>query len=406
MRTDTKQQKFIFGGWYAPANEEKYFRWFRECGLEVFTYLGGEETGLVNSVCYDDAVELCEQFEIKYLVNVSQGYPKRFPAQYPEKANFLGFLVKDEPLPSSFDKVKAEIAAYEEQYPHALEYVNLYPSYVDPAVLGCTYDEYVSRFADEVLAKVKGRKVLSFDYYPIVIVDGKKYLNETWLRDTERIAVIAKRLGAERACFVQTMPIIGTRDRIPSLEEIRLQVYVYAAYGYGWINYFCYATPPVNFEFSDTCYAMIDREGNRTHLYDAVKKVNAELQEFASEYFAREWKGVLHVPATDRELCEGFSLLKEALTIEQSGLVSIHSDADAIVGCFAGEAEPAYVFVNYNDISEGITAHLRILFSDAKEVALCCEGKWEKRSLSDGALNLTLAPGGGCFLFPVKGSAD
>lgn len=398
-----KQQKFIFGGWYAPANEEKYFRWFRECGLEVLTYLGGEDTGAVNGADYDDAVELCEKFQIKFLVDVSQGYPKKFPADYTSKDCFLGFLVKDEPTPQLFNELNTEIAAYEKLYPNALEFVNLYPSYVDTKWLGCTYDEYVSRFADEVLSKIGGRKVLSFDYYPIVIVDGKKYLNETWLRDTERIAVQAEKLGAERSCFVQTMPIIGSRDRMPSLEEIRLQVYVYAAYGYGWINYFCYATPPSNFEFSETCYAMLDREGNRTHLYDAVKNVNAELQEFASERFSRDWVGVLPVPAENRELCEGFSLLKEALTLEQSGLTSVTSDADAIVGCFAGKTGPAYVFVNYNDLSEGITAHLHIAFSDTEEVKLCREGKWEKISLADGALDLTLEPGGGCFLFPSKG---
>ena len=395
------RKRFLFGAWNAPANDEKFYRWLRGSGIDLLMLMGNY-VGVPNTPVYDRAIELCEAFGVHTLVDVSHTYPIDFPAGYPEKDCFLGFLVKDEPVGADFAMLREQIARYQEAYPDALLFINLFPSYVDPATLGMSYDDYVERYAAEVLTDIGGKRVLSFDYYPLVNLDGRLYLNETWLRDTERIAVCAERYGAQRHAFIQAMPIIGSRDRIPSTAEIRLQAYVYLAYGYSMMSYFCYATPQVNFEFAEDAYAMIDRAGCRTHIYDSVKKVNRELQDFAPAYLSMSWKGVLPVPGEGRPDCEGFSLLRCAKGPGDFPRIrGVRTTDDLLIGGFEDEGgREGFILVHYGDVSEKRTASVQIAFRNAAKVTVCRGGRKKVLPLEDGRCSLRLGPGGGCFLLP------
>lgn len=393
------------GAWNVPVTKDKCYRWLKECGIDVL-FVTGAEVADPSGQNYNKAVSLCEKYGIGTITHGDFSSCAEFQPHYKENRTFLGLLIKDEPMPSEFGQIRSQIPQFCKDLPGKLFFVNLFPSYVDERELRMGYDDYVDKYCSEVLPEIPSPQILSYDYYPLVYLEGKNYLNETWLRDHERIALAAQRAGCSAHCFIQTMPILESRQRFPCEADIRLQMYVALAYGFRSISHFCYGTPPVNFEFSQDAYAMIDREGHRTPVYYAAKRVNSEIKAVGNALAGFVWRGTIPVSADHKRPNESFSLLKSPLRLEDAAaLKSVSADGDALIGLYDGEnGKTGLVLVNFSDVTENKTLHLKLIFAEEYSFSYLRRGREYHRQ--GHSLKVSLPPGEGMFLILSSARPD
>lgn len=176
----------------------------------------------------------------------------RFPA-------FAGFDVYDEPPQAKFPTTAAVTQFVRELAPRLLPYSNLVPGN------GAVYAATVQRFIDTVHPPV-----LSFDRYPILtggVVDNNYFDNWAIIR---RAGLAA---GIPTWVYIQSVKF--NRRELPTEAQLRWQANISLAYGAKGILYFTYWTPdPARGEAFES--AILLRDGQRTHLYDAATTLNKQ----------------------------------------------------------------------------------------------------------------------------------
>ena len=300
-------------GWLIPKGlNEENAAWIKEAGIDVlFAVPAGSENTLYYNEYDEDAKKVFDLLAangVKVYVNTLDGRGEdgnRTAVGFQKVAQFqheavLG-MVLDEPNKTEIDNIAAQVDFYNRYANGKNLYVNLFPSFA-PALSefpGLTaakrYEAYLEYFCENVLSKLTtGEKWLSVDRYPLTYDEnGNKCLDTGWLADVQAVAKIAKKYeGIKTNFFIQTMPYgtdsegnglgatEGSRDRVPSLEDIRLQEAALMAFGFDGISMFCYGTPVASGEFSSEQFAMIDREWNKTEVYESVKQATTELRKF------------------------------------------------------------------------------------------------------------------------------
>ena len=270
-----------------------------------------------------------------------------------------------------------------------------------------------------------GEKWLSADRYPLTYdTKGEKCLDTGWLSDVEAVALLAdKHENVKTNFFIQTMPYggvsnsgakAGSRDRVPSYEDVRMQEYALLTFGYDMISCFCYGSPVEGNEFLDRQVAMIDRSGERTDIYYSVQKANKEILAFDHVIKQFAWKGVFTNDAgkttADKQRTQNssFAGLTSRMSIAAIDcLAEVYSSADTLFGYFTDAEENAgFTLVNYNETSEEITDNVTLRFNpDYKfNKALCYIGGVKTvLDIKDNALDITLGVGEGVFVIPYCG---
>ena len=250
--------------WYSiPAEDASLERYqeLHDCGFNVnFSHLYRLEDA-------KKALDLGEKTGVKimFMCNELSKDPEGTVRQVKDHPALYGYFLKDEPVCSGFP----ELAAWADKIRRAdsshLLYLNLLPSYVDSAALGCSYREYVRRFIEEVKLPL-----VSFDNYPVT-TDG---VRQTWYENLEIVADESSKAGLPFWAFA--LSTSHASYPLPTLASLRLQMYTNLAYGAQGLQYFTYWNPGTEtWNFHD---APINLEKKRTAVYDLVKTVNAELQ--------------------------------------------------------------------------------------------------------------------------------
>ena len=332
--------------------------------------------------------------------------------------NVLG-ICYDEPNKEQIDAIAEQIAYFNANANGKNLFVNLFPSIASTVSsdFGGSYKNYIQYYYDTVLSKItSGEKWLSADRYLLTYdSDGNKILDTGWLSDVQAIAEVAEANGLKRNFFIQTMPYgstgtaAGSRDRVPTYEDIRLQEYALMAFGYDSVSLFCYATPVAGGEFTEEQYAMIDRDGNPTAIYDAVKRANAEILAFDHVLLQFDWQGVFTceagqtVSGTASATNASFAKLNRLDLSTISGLKSVNASADTLFGYFKDElGNDGYMVVNYNETSENLSDSVTMSFDAQAYTSAVCYVGGEKTivGLNDGKLTLNLGAGEGVFVIP------
>ncbi len=209
--------------------------------------------------------------------------PEETVRQLQEHPALAGYYLTDEPNADQFAGLAAwaaRIRAVDAAHPC---YVNLFPNYAtNEQTRTKTYRQYLEQFVDEV----PGLPV-SFDHYPIV---GDR-LRDQWYDNLELIADVAR--SARRPFWAFALAVAHDPYPIPTAAHLRLQVYSDLAYGAERIQYFTYWTPPENPAWNFHA-APIDRQGNRTVVYDRVKEVNAELKNLSAVFVGASVESIGH----------------------------------------------------------------------------------------------------------------
>ncbi len=195
------------------------------------------------------------------------------------KEHCVGYHVMDEPT-GAIMHVAAEVGLmYREGDKTRYPFTNLLPSYAGEAVLGGTYLEHVSRFVE--LMGPENLEYLSHDYYPFR--DGNVVMTDIFA-DMEVLRSVAYENGKLKThAFPQSTAWNGTR--MPSIDEMRWNVYGYLAYGFkalSWFNLVCPGSSDTEGEgFRDS---LIYRDGTirDPELFNAWSELNWEVRGLSS----------------------------------------------------------------------------------------------------------------------------
>ena len=277
-----------------------------------------------------------------------------------------------------------------------------------------SYEEQIDEIADMLTKNlgVGSERWISADHYVLNLKDGVYSLAPAYLGNVNYVAKYGTAYGFKKNYFMQTMPYSsGAHDRVPGYEEIRLQEYALLAFGMDGISQFCYQTPMVNPEFSETQVAMIDREGNPTPIYDAAKKANLELRDFEHVYLQFDWKGVFTCDkgktesARSRTSYDCFSTIADRLSVEDVASVnSVSASEHTLFGYFGDRyGNDGFMVVNYNDPqnvkSSTVTVNFNAQYGYNKAIVYV-GGKKTEKDIRYNKLNLELGAGEGVFVIP------
>jgi len=194
-----------------------------------------------------------------------------------------GYQIMDEPSREWMPKVasmKKQIKAVDGDHP---TYINLQPDWEAPGY--SSFKEFVAD-AD----KQCDLDFMSFDKYPV----HTDYVDPLWYLNLEVARDFSLRTGRPFWAFALSCGPGDANYPVPSLASIRLSQYTNLAYGAQGLQYFTYQDAHLDIENSNS---PIDRNGNRTPIYDIVKKVNLEIQNRSYVFKGCHVKWVRHTSA-------------------------------------------------------------------------------------------------------------
>ena len=228
------------------------------------------------------------------------------------KEHCIGYHLVDEPTADKFAEIARLTTLYREADETRYPFVNLFPSYAPDWALGGTYYEHVENYVKTVGAE--NIDYLSHDYYPFRA--GDVVMTDIFA-DMEVIRKVAYENGKLKThAFPQSTAWNGTR--MPTVNEMRWNVYAYLAYGFkalSWFNIVCPGSSDTEGEgFNDS---LIYRDGTirNQELYDAWSELNWEVRGLSDILMNLDTVHAYHVRSTTR----GVESLPEDFFLQPSG---------------------------------------------------------------------------------------
>lgn len=437
---DAKKSEYgiDISGWLIPKNiSTADVNWITDAGINVMhAVAAGDSETLFFPEYNAEAIAKLNFFRdkgIQIYVNTCSRDAASFQkiSSFGKHGGVIG-MSYDEPTKAEIDEIAKYVDYFNQNGNGKNMLVNLFPSFTSSVksdfgkLYNTTqqkYELYLQYYCDNVLSKLtSGEKWLSADRYLLTYdKNGKKCLDNGWLADVQSVAKVAKNYGAKTNFFVQTMAYgatngvasgaqEGSRDRVPTYNDIRLQEYSLMAFGYDGISLFCYGSPAAGGEFSLSQTGIIDRNGNKTETYKAVKKANNELLSFDHVLKQFNWQGVFTCDAgktltgTSTTSNASFKTLDRISLANVSSLSKVSASADTLCGYFKDAAgNDGIMVVNYNETTENLTDTVELTFDSSKyNAAVCYVGGVKKvfTGLTDGKLSLSLGAGEGIFVIP------
>lgn len=207
--------------------------------------------------------------------------PESFVPKIRNHPALAAYFLKDEPESEDIPWLKKAVIRIDSLDHRHPAYVNLYPNWA------WNVDEYagrIGRFASEVDVKF-----FSFDQYPVLEKDGTLSIRPDWYRNLEEFSAMAKNHSKSFWAFALTEShhLETPEDHIfypvPTLGQLRLQVFSDLLYGAQGIQYF-------------TFRGMYDRNTlDKTPVFELVKRVNAEIKGLSPVFLGCEVKGTWHL---------------------------------------------------------------------------------------------------------------
>jgi hypothetical protein len=215
--------------------------------------------------------------------------PEKVANRFKNHPALAGYHLIDEPNRNDFSRLgelARRIQAVDNQH---FCYVNLYPNYALPKQLGAsTYREYVQLFLKEIPVPL-----LSFDHYPVrVNASGVRSLNTGWYENLEIISDEARKAGIPFWAFALTTS--HEPYPIPTLADLKLQVYSNFAYGAQGVQYFTYWTPqPGTWDFHDGPIDYYTQQ--KTATWYTVQQMSKEIKALSNVFLGAQVIKVEHI---------------------------------------------------------------------------------------------------------------
>ena len=443
--------EMIFAGWRAPQLTQQAYQEFADCGFN-YIYLNGNHVGGANSANMETALTYCQNVGVKAFIDLG-GYEDQayqLANRYQSFTSFAGFnydepVIYDNTLNNRKGIINMSVYAQglANNYANTALMVNLNPQEAVAYNWGTptfTYEEYLETLVAYINtpyaeSNSSAHNWISCDSYPLLYDSTKTpsyFLKDLWLQNLGYLAVTKRDGSVELTSnfFVKSMTQEDSANhnsgvfRVPTYEDMRLQVYTLMAFGYDSASFFCYASPLAGgmYEFAEGSHAMIDHNGNKTSIYTAVKNTISEIKKFSNTYmhFNDGWRGVWPVVGSSHgqkrtdyvnleklgvETQEMDSAIISQRTMERMGLLSVTATEDAVVGCMKDSYNNSgFMVVNYNDTSLNKTNSVEMTFQTESytKAWVYIDGVQTEVALSDGKLILNLDAGEGVFVIPFK----
>ncbi len=248
-----------------------------------------------NADAMEKALDIAKQVGIKMVSSCPElktdleNTVKRF-MNHPALA---GYFLRDEPIRKDFAELGDWAKKIRSIDNHHFCFVNLiaaiHPSKTE--VLGTnSYAEYIRIFAGEVPVEQ-----ISYDFYP-VLLDG---VHERWYEGLEIVSSESKKLDKPFWAFALASSYNELHPE-PTIPALRLQLFSNLAYGAQGLEFWSY------WMSQGLRSAPIGLNGKRTVIYDRIKEINSEIQNFAGVFNGAK---VISVNHTGTEIPRGTSRL-------------------------------------------------------------------------------------------------
>lgn len=325
---------------------------------------------------------------LRAVVNDYSSYPALF-----------GYYLSDEPHKNDFPALAQTVANLRQMDPLHESYINLFANYVPDQLHGCVdYAHYLNDFVNEVKPNI-----LSYDHYHFLTDEPKPeadipdererlifeaaYSKENrpgFFDNIEQVRATAQKADIPFMVVVLLTAHASCRDLTEG--EIRFEVYQSLAYGAARLSYFTYWTPGKDWDARDIWHwsaGIVDSNGDPTHHYDMVARINRKLQAMGNVLAGKRSLGVFHVGRCPDTLT----------TVWQApfgGITAIDA-RDLTVGFFEG----GYALL----ASKDYTAPIALSFSTESAMTVqqyeTTSGEWRPLSPLDGCYRITLEAGDG-----------
>lgn len=459
-------EELIFNAWFSPIVNREAFELYKDCGFSHI-FLMGNNVGYIgldssNKPTFlekiDTALTYCDELGIKAYLDVSDCALNGHSAsvgkngvlavleQYKNHPSFVGTCY-DEPVinTNTLNKrwgvveMSPVVQAMATQYTAKEFMINSNPSTNCGYPWGTsafTYEEYLEAHINSINTHYKNtttKNWLSADDYPLYVDSaGNKFLKEEWLECMAYLAVFKRdktEMNLQTNFFLQSTPFESNRqfmrDRTPTYNDLRLQLYTLMAFGYDSLSFFTYGTPPAEGDFNQTQLGLVDREGNPTETYTNSKKVIKEIKTFANTYmhFNDGWVGAHTIIGSNNTANSRIdfnnlnrigngtatkrmnSAKPNNTWFRQNGISYATATEDTVIGCMNDTwGNPGLMVVNYNDTSKNKSNTVDVQFSAAKynKAWVYIDGVQNEVQLTNGKLTLQLDVGEGVFVIPIK----
>ncbi|MCE5174316.1 MAG: hypothetical protein ABFC90_03665 [Bacteroidales bacterium] len=238
-----------------------YLGWYQSLDEVVLVLQSAEKAGV-------KVILSCPDLDSRTEATVKQ--MKNFSSLY-------GYYIDDEPEVSDYKVLSSKLKKIQSFDIEHSCYINLYPNWAWGGAAG--YAAKVKGFLNQVPVSF-----LSFDYYPIVETNGISSLRPDWYKNLEDIASAAKNKNIPFWAFALALShgISNELYPIPTIAELRLQMFSNLVYGAQGFQYFTYWGIYQN---------------GPTNVYERVKTVNRELQNLSSVFLGANVISVWHTGA-------------------------------------------------------------------------------------------------------------
>ncbi|MDR1981073.1 MAG: beta-galactosidase [Tannerellaceae bacterium] len=269
-----------------PEGTTERLRELKEAGIDMCWAWGSlDETLKVMDNAHKEGVKImlsCPELETE---------TERVVKRVMNHPALAGYVLSDEPGASMFAKLGEwvkRIQAFDKKH---FCYINLLPNYATFHQLGVddaelygvpSYREYLEAFVKEVPVTF-----ISFDHYPVIVEEGKSRLREKWYANLEDVMAVSKKTGLPIWAYV--LSVAHRIYPVPTVGELRLQIYSNLAYGAQALQYFAYNGGG----YEDYHHSPIDH-GKRTVVYDRLKLVNNEVKNLSGVFYGSTVVKVWH----------------------------------------------------------------------------------------------------------------
>jgi len=236
------------------------------------------------------ALDAAEQAGVKLLVSCPElkKEPEKTVKQLMDHPAVAGYHLKDEPAIQLYPELSEWAKKIRSVDKEHFCYVNLFPIHASDKQLGTeSYEEYVQEYLNQIPVQF-----ISFDHYPIY----KDHISSSWYRNLEVISKKSREGGKPFWAFVLTTNYDNDHVTPQTIAAMRLQAFSNLAYGAQGIQYFTYwsATSVNAPSGEDQRGAPITATGKRSVVYDRVKQMSQEIENFSEVFLGAEVISVRH----------------------------------------------------------------------------------------------------------------
>lgn len=257
---------------------EEHFQNAKDAGLSLSYY------PYANADSVQKALNLAQKVGLKLIIRCPEleSSTSETVKRFMNHPALMGYFIKDEPSISEIPKLKKYIETIKSIDDQHLCYVNFFPNHVPYSNLGTDdYIHYIEHSVNEL-----SLDIISFDNYPIV----SRIIRPSWYQNLREIREISNNINKPFWAFALTTA--HSYYSVPSIEDLRLQVYSNLAYGAKGLQYYTYWTIVSTISGDIYTTGPIEKDGSKTVVYDRIKTINEEVNALADIFLSSK---VVHV---------------------------------------------------------------------------------------------------------------